>query len=172
MAKFNADEKLKAVLRYCESSESLKSIARSLGVDHSVILNWTRQYEHHGEKAFRKGYTSYTAQDKLDVLQYMNESGTSVRETAAIFNIASHSTILSWQRSLESHGIDALQPQKKGRLSMKRGSRDQKSQTPAEGSIEALQAELERLRMENAYLKKLNALVQNKGKSPNKTKRK
>ncbi|GAB6461602.1 hypothetical protein bcgnr5373_38620 [Bacillus cereus] len=33
----------------------------------------------------------------------------------------------------------------------------------AEGSIEALQAELERLRMENAYLKNLNALVQNKG---------
>ena len=44
--------------------------------------------------------------------------------------------------------------------------------TPAEGSVEALQAELERLRMENAYLKKLNALVQNKEKSPNKTKRK
>lgn len=45
-------------------------------------------------------------------------------------------------------------------------------QEPAEGSTEALQAELERLRMENAYLKKLNALVQNKEKSPNKTKRK
>jgi hypothetical protein len=47
-----------------------------------------------------------------------------------------------------------------------------KSQETAEGSVEALQAELERLRMENAYLKKLNALVQNKEKSPNKTKRK
>ena len=45
-----------------------------------------------------------------------------------------------------------------------------KNSTPAEGSVEALQAELERLRMENAYLKKLNALVQNKEKSPNKTK--
>ncbi len=49
MGKFNADEKLKAVLRYYESSESLKSIARSLGVDHTVFLNWIRQYEHHGE---------------------------------------------------------------------------------------------------------------------------
>ncbi|MNC83820.1 hypothetical protein D3C75_1380040 [compost metagenome] len=44
--------------------------------------------------------------------------------------------------------------------------------TPVEGSVEALQAEIQRLRMENAYLKKLNALVQNKEKSQSKTKRK
>lgn len=38
------------------------------------------------------------------------------------------------------------------------------------GSIEALQVENERLRMESAYKKKANALVQNKKQSPNKTK--
>ncbi|WP_213616241.1 transposase [Paenibacillus lactis] len=43
------EKKLKAVLRYSESSESLKSIVRSLGIEHSIFLNWTRQYEHHGE---------------------------------------------------------------------------------------------------------------------------
>lgn len=41
-----------------------------------------------------------------------------------------------------------------------------------EGSVEALRAEVERLRMENAYLKKLNALVQNKEKLQSKTRRK
>ena len=50
--------------------------------------------------------------------------------------------------------------------------KESKKNKPAEGSIEALQTEIERLRMENAYLKKLNALVQNKEKSPNKTKHK
>ncbi|USK32354.1 transposase [Bacillus sp. F19] len=40
--------------------------------------------------------------------------------------------------------------------------KEPKKSTHVEGSVEALQAELERLRMENAYLKKLNALVQNK----------
>lgn len=164
MTRFSTDEKILAVIRYQEGSDSLKTIARSIGIHHSVFLNWIRQYEHHGEEAFKKGYASYPVQFKLDVLNYMNEYGTSVRETAAVFNIASHSTILSWQRSLELHGMDALQPKKKGRSSMKK----EPNKRLVEGSVEALHAEVERLRMENAYLKKLNALVQNK--SPNKTK--
>ncbi|PHA02319.1 transposase [Bacillus pseudomycoides] len=41
-----------------------------------------------------------------------------------------------------------------------------------EGSEEVLKVEIERLRMENAYLKKLHALIQEKEKSQNKTKRK
>ncbi|GGE43219.1 hypothetical protein GCM10011391_22560 [Pullulanibacillus camelliae] len=52
---------------------------------------------------------------------------------------------------------------------MKKGNKKNK---PVEGSQEALIDEVEHLRMENAYLKKLNALVQSKEKSPKKTKRK
>ena len=53
---------------------------------------------------------------------------------------------------------------------MKRETNKQSKQVPVEGSPEALQAEISRLRMENEYLKKLNALVQAKEKSPKKTK--
>ncbi|EGG38033.1 hypothetical protein HMPREF9412_5118 [Paenibacillus sp. HGF5] len=55
---------------------------------------------------------------------------------------------------------------------MKKDPKQLNDQKPVEGSVEALQKEIELLRMENAYLKKLNTLVQNKEKSPNKTKRK
>lgn len=64
--------------------------------------------------------------------------------------------------------IDALNPKKKGRPSMK----EEKKPRPVEGSVDAPQAEVERLRMENAYLIKLNTLVQSKEKSRSKTKRK
>ncbi|MBA9027822.1 hypothetical protein HNP81_003114 [Peribacillus huizhouensis] len=47
-----------------------------------------------------------------------------------------------------------------------------KEKQAVEGLQEALLEEIERLKMENAYLKKWNALVQNKEKSPNKTKHK
>ena len=50
----------------------------------------------------------------------------------------------------------------------KKNQKRTKKQTPQEGSVEAMQAEIERLRMENAYLKKLNTLVQNKEKLQNK----
>ena len=53
---------------------------------------------------------------------------------------------------------------------MKNETSKQPKQTPVEGSSEALQAEINRLRRENEYLKKLNALVQAKEKSPKKTK--
>ncbi|KEK22723.1 hypothetical protein BAGA_16545 [Bacillus gaemokensis] len=168
MTKFSSKEKIQAVRRYLEGAESGKTIAKSIGVASCIFYEWTRRYESYGEKAFEQRYISYTTRYKLDVLHYMNEQGTSIRETAAIFNIPSYETLRKWKIAYETGGLDALQSKKKGRPSMK----DKKTKTVVEGSIEALQAENERLRMENAYLKKLNALVQNKEKSPNKTKRK
>lgn len=103
------------------------------------------------------------------MLHYISEHGTSLRDTAAIFNIPTHALLSRWKKEFETEGVDALKPKKKGRPSMK--DKVNKS-TPVEGSVGALQSEVERLRMENAYLKKLNALVQSKEKLQNKTKRK
>jgi transposase len=172
MSKFSPEEKTQAVRQYLNGNEGGKTIAKSIGVHPSMLHQWIKQYEMFGENAFEKRYTTYPAQFKLDVLNYMNEHGTSIRETAAIFNIPSYETLRKWKVAYETKGFDALQSKKKGRQSMKNENKTPKKQAPAEESIEALQTELERLRMENAYLKKLNALVQNKGKSPNKIKRK
>lgn len=169
MAKFTSEDKLSAVQRYLDGSESYASIAASIGTKKVIVMNWVSQYKHHGAGAFTKPYTSYSAQFKLDVLNYMNNHGTSSYETAAIFNITSPGLIRKWRTQFQTIGIDALKSKKKGRLSMKKES---KKAQPVEGSVEALQAEVERLCMENAYLKKLNALVQSKEKLQSKTKRK
>jgi transposase len=83
MAKFSADEKREAVIRYQNGSESFKTVANSIGVHHSVLISWVKQYEHQGEEAFIKCYTPRNVQAKLDVFQYMYDNGTSARETAA-----------------------------------------------------------------------------------------
>jgi transposase len=169
MAKFNVEDKLAAVQRYLRGSESYRTIGASIGATDYMVRTWVTQYEQNGLEAFKKSYTSYSSEFKLDVLKYMNDNGTSPNETAAIFNIPSPGLIRKWRIQFSSKGEDALISKKKGRPTMKKDTNKSK---PIEGTNEALQAELQRLRMENAYLKKLNALVQNKEKSPNKTKRK
>lgn len=169
MSKFTAKDKLSAVLRYLYGKETHAAIAESIGTHKSMVGVWVMQYEKHGAEAFITSYTRHPTQFKLDVLNYMKNHGTSPNETAAIFQISSPRLIRKWRSEFQSQGIDALIPKKKGRPAMKK---ENKKATPMEGSVEALQAEVERLRMENAYLKKLNALVQNKEKLQSKTRRK
>ncbi len=176
MAKFTAEQRIQIVLRYLSGNESINEIAQEVQVQKTIISGWIRLYEQQDSEAFLKSYTSYSTQFKTDVLNYMNETGTSSVDTAAIFNISSPGMIRNWRTKWKQGGIDALQPKKKGRLSMKkeikkRGSKKDTS-SPVEGTVEALQAKIERLEMENAYLKKLNALVHIQGKLQTKSKRK
>ncbi|PWA13411.1 IS3 family transposase [Pueribacillus theae] len=161
MAKFTSEEKLQAVKSYLNGMEGYKTVAKSIGVSSGVLHNWIKQYEFAGEAAFDKPYTTFSPQFKMDVLNYMVEQGTSIRKTAAIFNIPAPSTLFKWKTDFESGGLDALKPKKKGRPTMNKNS---KKPTPAEGSVEALQEELERLRMENAYFKKVECLSSKQGK--------
>lgn len=66
-----------------DGNEGGKTIAKSTGVHPSSLHQWIKLF---GDDAFEKRYTPYPPQFKLDVLNYMNEHGTSI-ETAAIFNI-------------------------------------------------------------------------------------
>jgi transposase-like protein len=173
MAKFTAEEKIQCVLRYKDGKESMNEIAQDIDVHHSAFSSWVRLYEHQGESAFTKSYTSYSTQFKMDVLKYMNEMGTSSVETAAIFNLTSSGMVRKWRLLFEEGGFDALESKKKGRPSMKETKKtESRKPVPAEGTLEALQAKIERLEMENAYLKKLNALVQMQEKLQTKSKRK
>jgi transposase len=169
MAKHSTEEKLEAVLAYLEGKASFKTIAEDRNMSTAPLKRWVLRYQKHGVEGLISSYTNHDIQFKIDVLNYMNEFGTSINDTAARFNLSSDYTVLTWKRQFEAGGIDALISKKKGRPSMKK---EANQPTPVEGSLEALQAEVERLRMENAYLKKLNALVQNKEKLQSKTKRK
>lgn len=162
MARITFEEKIWAVNEYLNGTDSYQIIADKLMVHESAIIKWVRIFQHHGENALRKKYTNYSVEFKLDVLTYMNETGASFLETAAVFNISGPSSILAWQKRMETSGVEALIPKKKGRPTMKEKS---KKTVSLKQSKETLQEEVERLRMENAYLKKLNALVKEKEQS-------
>lgn len=111
-------------------------VAKSFGANYEIVQMWVKQFESHGIHAFKKGYTSYSMEYKLDVLNYINDNETSPNETAIIFNISSPALIRKWRTQLHTQGINALASKKKGRLSMtKKNQKLFQNQTTAEGSV-------------------------------------
>lgn len=99
----------------------------------------------------------------------MHATGASMRQTAAHFNIPSMKSVSDWERIYYEEGKEALFEERRGRTSKMGTKRPRKNKKTIQEN-EDLLAEVQRLRMENEYLKKLNALVQEREKSEKKTK--
>ena len=95
----------------------------------------------------------YTGEFKQKVIETMHEEHLSFRETARQFEINDHTRVLLWERIYLEEGPEGLYIERRGRKST-----DLPKKLPKEVE-EDLLAEVQRLRAENAYLKKLNALV-------------
>ncbi|MGG3522032.1 IS3 family transposase [Bacillus pseudomycoides] len=169
MAKYSLETKLAAVHAYLNGVESFKTISQKQDVTITQLKKWVAKFQEHGLKGLQKTYTNYSAEFKMNVLNYINETGASVEEATTFFNVGNSSTVWKWKELFDTQGIDALQLKTKERPSMKN---EQKKNQFVEGSEEALLAEVERLRMENAYLKKLPCLNSRKGKITEKDKAK
>lgn len=109
---------------------SQKEYASQMGVTRAQFQFWLKLYELHGEEAFKNFYTNYPVPFKLNVLNYMVQSGASLMDTAALFKIPSYTTVYTWQKQMESGGLDALESKSKGRPSMKKETNKQPKQTP------------------------------------------
>ncbi|MED4400248.1 IS3 family transposase [Metabacillus fastidiosus] len=155
MTKYSLETKLSVVHAYLNGVESLRDTAKKYNVSYTMLQKWVARFRESGMLAAQEGYTNYSLEFKMDVLNYIEKTGASVEETTLIYNIPSSSTVWTWKYLLETQGVDALKLKEKGRPSMKKESSKKQA---AERSEEALLAEIERLRMENAYLKKLNGL--------------
>ena len=95
----------------------------------------------------------YTGEFKQMVVETMMKDKLSYRETAQQFEIPCHKRVAEWERIYLSEGAGGLYVDRRGR-----GSKGRPSKFPKEVE-EDLLAEVQRLRAENAYLKKLQALV-------------
>ena len=105
-----------------------------------------------------------TWQDKLALIQRVMD-GESM-QNVSIANAIEESLLSKWYKIYQESGIDGLKLDRRGRPP----KMAKKSKTSNETKTkEELEKELEYLRAENEYLKKLNALVQKrKGRQPKK----
>ena len=134
----------------------------------SMLNNWIHKYETHGVEGIMKQLkSSYNGNFKQDVVEYMHNNHLSATETANYFRLAGADVVLKWERIYYEEGPQGLHIERRGRS--KNMSSKPKNKLSKEVE-EDLIAENQRLRMENEYLKKLNALVQERIKRENKKK--
>ena len=95
----------------------------------------------------------YTPEFKRLVVETMMEEKLGYRETARRFEVSSETRIMDWERIYLTEGPEGFSVERRGR-----GSTGRPRKLPKEVEGDLL-AEVQRLRAENEYLKKLQALV-------------
>jgi transposase len=175
MSKYSAKFKQSVVKDYLSGKRGgSREVAHRHGVDHGAVRRWAAAWRAHGDAALKKKYSQYDAPFKLKVLQLMQARTLSCREAAAVFDIRNPTVIGRWKRQYDWRGIQAIEPRPRGRpvKQPKPSAPPDPSSSDETRTKEELLKELNYLRMENAYLKKLDALIRSESPTAQRTKRK
>lgn len=165
MSKHSRTVKLElAKLMQCVSSAKL---SKEFDVEASQIRYWSAVYNIHGDNSFLHPNKPYSKAFKLKVIKAMETNNWSIAYTSAYFDLSSSGILCQWVKRYSEGGSDSLIPKRKGRKLMTSKPRTKKSSEQM--SEQELRKELEFLRAENAVLKKLKALAQQR-RQINKTK--
>ena len=159
MAKYSYEEKLEAVKRVIDDGMSIKASARILGAGQTPVLRWVSRYNQFGPEGLLMKHGSYDGSFKVSVIEYMHENHLSLFQTAVKFGIPNDTTVGKWERIYYEEGPQGLFQGRRGRP-RKMNSDSKRTAKLNKETEEDLIAEVQRLRMENDYLKKLQALVQ------------
>lgn len=161
MAKYDEKFKLKVVREALRGASGLESISRRHSLDYSMVRRWVESFRRHGRAGLARKHARYDARFKLTVLERMRCEGLSGRQASAMFGIRNPGAIGLWQRQYDQGGLGALAPASEPRSRMA----PKKPTTPKpdeELTREELLDALADSRAEIAYLKKLEALIQEK----------
>jgi transposase len=166
LVRYSLDTKLAAVESYEAGQQGLIATALRYEVDVSSLRQWVSRFRAHGLEGIRqKRKQTYGQEFKLAVLQRARDEGLSHRQVAALFNIRRFNIIGDWERAYAREGMPGLVPYRGGRQKLGSEKESNRSEPAEAGSDEIrsrreLLGELKELRLENAYLKKVDALVQ------------
>jgi len=159
MAKYQIEMKRSAVEYYKKHGKT--ATMKKYGISNTSLYKWIHQYDTNGNKGFKRKETkNYSAFEKLEIIEFMKLNGPS--EAYRKYRV-SDSVVNNWERKLIEEGQEALSRDDRGR----------KSKNLIKNNVnenEDLLEEIQRLRMENAYLKKLRALVQEREEKQKKKK--
>jgi len=165
MSKYDDKIKLKVVKYVVDENHSTYDATREFKVSNSSIKKWVRKYQEHGIKGLIKNNIKYDGKLKINVIEYMHTNHLSLTETSIHFNLGNNDIVSKWERIYYEEGPQALFKEQRGRKNIM-NSKPNKKKLSKETEKDLIE-EIQQLRMENAYLKKLQALVQERVKREN-----
>lgn len=172
--KYSYEFKLKVVEEYCEGKLGFRALMNKYNIsDKSLISQWINNYKNFGKNGLKsnKGKTNYSLDFKLNVLHYKQETGASYRETAKEFGLNNPSLIANWRRAYLEGGTSQLNKPigRPSNVNKKKKQNKESKQTvdSEKEELEHLRQEVNYLKIENLYLKKLKELGLKDHRDPN-----
>jgi transposase len=162
--KFTEEEIIGAVKRVLENGRSVLGAAKSIGMSRSTLRAYVERANVHGYSCLVRSANrrKFDGKFKVHVVEFTRENSLSSTEAAAHFNIA-RSVFKRWEHLYLEEGSQALFRERRGRKKLNKKERGRPPKLDRQIK-EDLIAENQRLKMENEFLKKLNALVQEREK--------
>jgi transposase len=163
MGRYPVELKLKAIEDWREGKMSIAEIIRKYNISPQTLNRWVAEYDSQGiDGLVRKPKNKiHTGEFKQTVVEDMRKNGLSQSEVSRKYSIGRRQ-VQVWERIYLQEGPKGLYIERRGR-GLKLDAPKEKI-TLDKAVEEDLIAENQRLRMENEYLKKLNALIQAKEK--------
>jgi transposase-like protein len=161
MSKYSNEFKLQVVQDYESLKVSSRVLSKKYDVPRTILKKWIYGYQYHGANYFEKRPQVYSPEFKLSVLQHMKDHHMSPIRVAAFFGIAAFTSVIQWQKLYNTGGAAALVAKPRGRPKMTK-PKPKIDKPPKEMTPEELLEEVLNLRAERDYLKKLQALIQEK----------
>ena len=169
VAKYSYEFKLQVVQDYLNKEGGCGYLAQKYDIPHrEIIKKWVNAYKTLGEDGLKRSRhkRNYSFEEKLSVVELYMTTEISYQELANQLGMNNPPLIVRWVNDYRIAGPDALRPKKKGRKktlkTKKKSSKDIaeviREVDTSEEHVKALEEELLRLRIENAYLKELRRL--------------
>lgn len=157
--KHSFEFKLSVVKLVMKGDRCVSSISEDNHIDRSMVQLWVRFYERYGEAGLLPQSNKYSLETKLAAIRSLTDKRLTLGKACLEFGIRSGSVLSKWVQIYESQGIDGLATETRGiRKPMASKHTNKKQQRPSSDQ-ERLREENKRLLAENAYLKKLHALI-------------
>lgn len=161
--KHSPEFKKQAVLHFLTSGDGPGKTSKLFGVNAGLLCRWAELWKATGDSAFSKAAKkqNFTPEFKESVILHMWQNNASARKTAPYFGIRDPGNLSQWEKLYLEGGIMALHRKKTPGCPMSAKKKTPGNQVTAPHPVfRSQEEELEYLRAEVAYLKKLQELRQ------------